>query len=447
MTIVFLEVQASKLTNRELAKNYDTLRRQKKLSPGHIPVTSNLQKADYVRSNHRYVTIRIPDTKLEAFLERARLSKSDINTVRGGVYRDLDQLEQDLDSDDDLVDYNYPATKIDNDPNVDLYTSILNGINKMESDPRNLEEGFGDMNLTLSIAADTGDLQFEPDVQPETQPEVNSNPEGDTNDFSDGWNALDETLGPRELTQHTTTLSFEPIKTNEQEEMEVFMADKDTSKTDFKLDAGGSIPIWITGNGQREKTENVRTYIRDLRRIRDLKLIKSEALLINASLVRSGKTSLYEEIPLEAESSIDEFIKYLQIAYGLTRIDLMRELQAIRQLDNENPHTFMSRIITQYYESKYEAKKSLTDVAKNETERFEIAKLFIDGLADPRVRINVGSRLDTVNFVDLPKMAKNCISALSKQEPEAVFAVRTKKETRRCYRCKQIGHIARDCHE
>ena len=445
MTIIFLEVQSSKLTNRELSKSYDTLKRQKKLSPGHIPVTSNLQKADYVRTNHRYVTIRIQDSKLEAFLKRAKLAKTDIKTVRGGVYRDLDQLEKDLDSDDDLVDYNYPATEIDNDPNVDLYTSILNGISKMENDPKNLEEGFGHMNLTLSVAADTDEHEFS---EQEKQPEVNGNQEIDTNDFSDGWNALEETLGPRELTQQTTTLSLEPINRGSQDEMEVFMAQEDDGgKTEFKLDTGGSIPIWITGNGQREKTENVRTYIRDLRRIRDLGLMKNEALLINASLVRSGKTSLYEEIPLEAESSIDEFIKYLQIAYGLTRMDLMRELQSIRQKENENPHTFMSRIITQYYEAKFESKKGLEDVAKNKTERFEIAKLFIDGLADARVRINVGSRLDAINFSDLPKMAKNCISALEKEKLEPVFAVNTNKETRKCYRCRQIGHIARNCTE
>ena len=197
MSIVFLEVRSSKLTNRELSKSYDTLQRQKKLAPGHIPVKNNLQKANYVRSNHRYVTVRIPEPKLEAFSERAKLSKADINTFRSSTFRDLDRLEEDLDSDDDLVDLKYPATKLDNDPNIDLNTSIRNAISKMDNDPRNLEEGFGDMNLTLSIPAEFEEQPPEHQVHPEE-----TNLEQNTNDSND-WNSLDYTIGLGELTQHT----------------------------------------------------------------------------------------------------------------------------------------------------------------------------------------------------------------------------------------------------
>ena len=94
------------------------------------------------------------------------------------------------------------------------------------------------------------------------------------------------------------------------------------SKVQMKLDAGGSIPIWRKGHTDKEEIQNVRMYIRDLLRVRELGLTKSEAVLINASLVKSARTSLYEEMPAEAEKSIDEFVKYLQRAYGSTIFEL-----------------------------------------------------------------------------------------------------------------------------
>ena len=307
----------------------------------------------------------------------------------------------------------------------------------MDKDPKNLEEGTGDMDITLSAPMEMDQLEEKVDFGTDKLNE------------SDDWLDLNQTVS-HQLTQQTTTMSIEPT---EREELPVFGTEiTETSKTDFKLDATGSIPVWTTGTSPRERTENIRCYIRDLRRIRSLKIIKNEALLINASLTKSGKTALYEELPLEAESSIDKFIEYLSVAYGLTRLDLMRNLQNIRQLPQENPHSFLSRVITSYYESKMESKKTLKKIAENEHERFQIARLFVDGLKDQRVRISIESRLDQINFIDLAKMAKNVESAYQKDdvksgETEKVFAIDNSTDTRKCFRCQKIGHIARFCNE
>ena len=438
MSIVFLEVSPAKLTNRELVKIYDSLKASRKLRQTPIKrLEKNLEKANHIRRTERKVTVRLPRSKIEAFIDRTGYTLENVYSVRGSTHRDLDKLEEDqsqLDSDDDdTVELRYPAIKIEANQG-DVTQTIMDAIDQMDKDPKNLEEGTGDMDITLSAPMEMDQLEEKVDFGTDKLNE------------SDDWLDLNQTVS-HELTQETTTLGIAPKVGSREVHMVEVEKDNDTktSKTDFKLDAGQSIPIWITGNTPRERTENCRTYIRDLKRIRSLKIIKNEALLINASLVKSNKTHLYEELPLEAENSIDEFIKYLQVAYGLTRMDLMRELALIRQLDNENPHTFMSRIITQYYESRYETKKSLEEIAKCEQERYSIAKIFIDGLKDSRVRVNLDSRLDAINFVDLPKMAKNCISALARLEPEKIFAI--DKETRKCYRCNRIGHIARNCQE
>ena len=110
-TIVYIEVSPKKLSNREVSKVYDSLYRQGKLAQ-HDKLTNTLQKAQYIRNSERFVTIRIPDTRIPAFLGRSGITRRDINTVRGGTHRDLDQLEADAESDDDLGEYKYPAIKL-----------------------------------------------------------------------------------------------------------------------------------------------------------------------------------------------------------------------------------------------------------------------------------------------------------------------------------------------
>ena len=74
---------------------------------------------------------------------------------------------------------------------------------------------------------------------------------------------------------------------------------------DMKLDTASTIPVWKKGSTEKEEIQNIRNYIRDIRRIQALKIVKSEPVLINASLVKSGRTNIYEELPQEAEVSID----------------------------------------------------------------------------------------------------------------------------------------------
>ena len=104
MTIVYLEVKPQKLSNRELAKVYETLKRQGLVTDEEDrKLTTNTGKSYYVRTNHRYVTIRIPQSKLDAFVERTKIDDSDIRTVRGGISRDLTALEQQLEEDEAVV--------------------------------------------------------------------------------------------------------------------------------------------------------------------------------------------------------------------------------------------------------------------------------------------------------------------------------------------------------
>ena len=259
-----------------------------------------------------------------------------------------------------------------------------------------------------------------------------------------------------------------------------------TSGSDLRLDAGLSIPIWKKGRDRQEEILNTRMFIRDLKRLKSLGVLKREALLINATLVKSGRTQLYEELPAEAETSVDEFVKYLKKAYGMNRFDMMKELQNVKQGPTENPHTFLSRVITLFYEAKGKKKKSIDDIKKSEEETYEIVGIFWRGLYDQRVRVMLKQRMDGMKIEDLAGVTKNIESSYEDIQGTSVNLVsdkvdeldretnvlhisgpkfrkeyykkpwnlkknfgkpmgRADERNRNCYCCGKPGHFARNC--
>ena len=196
-----------------------------------------------------------------------------------------------------------------------------------------------------------------------------------------------------------------------------------TSEKDIKLDT--ILPVWKKGQTDQEETQNLRQYIRDMRRMQALEITKNEAVLINASLAKSGKTYLYEELPREAEISIDGFVAYLQTAYGDDRVELIHKLQAIKQGRNENPYTFLSRLVNMYYESKGLPKKTL-DEAGNGNDKEEIMSLYINGLYNPETRKILKCELSKLDLVNLPQKTLNITRAL---EPQTTFSVNNINDT------------------
>ena len=391
MTICYLTLKPQKLSNRELAKVFETLKRQGQIKDEEDrKLATTIGKSHYVRTYHRYVTIRLPQNKLDAFIERTKIDDSDIQTVRGGISRDLTALEQELEDDEAVPEYKYPSLPLI--PLGDAHKSILETIRSMDAKPYNLEENTnrGDnMNVTLSTPYDADE-------------ETVDNKNLSQNQGGANRNTIQETIS----------------KSNENVSV---LLSGESNGLDFHYDANLTIPKWESALTRSEEVIKTRMFIRDIQRLKKLNVYKNEAMLIYSILVKSGKTSLYEELPAEAETSLDEFIKYLKKAYGMNRFDLMKEVQTLTQGPSENPHSFLSRVITLYYEAKGRTKKSLTDIIKEEDEVFEIVHIFLRGLNDQRVRTVLHQRLsEDIQLSDLPQITKNIIDSFKEGQEESL---------------------------
>ena len=472
MTICYLTVKPQKLSNRELAKVFETLKRQGQIKDeDDKKLATTIGKSHYVRTYHRYVTIRLPQSKLDAFIERTKIDDSDIQTVRGGISRDLTALEQELEEDEAVPDYKYPSLPLI--PTGNAHKSILETIKSMDAKPFNLEENanrLDNMNVTLSTP-------YDPDEDATDINNLSSIP-GEANQNSVD---LEETQQLPQQIKKTSQIKKTPILTTGVDDEDGQGEDKARSNGyDLQLDAGLSIPIWKKGRDGQEEILNTRMFIRDLQRLKSLGVLKREALLINAALVKSERTQLYEELPAEAETSVDEMVKYLKKAYGMNRFDMMKEVQNIKQGPNENPHSFLSRVITMYYEAKGKVKKSTAEIMKSEDETFEIVGLFWKGLYDERVKIILKQRMDEIKFEDLGDVTKNIESSYDDSQSTAINLInnqedikdetnvlhigknknqndgggswnyrsrfgRTNYRPKTCFCCGRFGHLASQC--
>ena len=110
----------------------------------------------------------------------------------------------------------------------------------------------------------------------------------------------------------------------------------------------------------------------------------------------------------------------------MSRFDMIREVQNVKQGSSENPHSFLSRVITLYFESKGKTKKTIGEIKQNEDETYEIVGLFWRGLYDQRVRVTLKQRMDGINIEDLADVTKNIESSYKDIQGTSVNLVNDK---------------------
>lgn len=395
---IVVQVKPTKIGNNTLAVHFRKLLKENKIPVSQRSATNVPDQAWVIKKHFKFIELLCARDKLGRLIDHYKLDFDDFKTVRGGSSIDIKSLK-------DLSI---------RDKNLDLTQNLL-------SEEREITKS-ADQTLELSIlaAADAAVNEMSESYDDETQ------------------SGLEESVIEKQLHELQSTTMFEHAQTNDirdgiKNEVESFYAPVGSSKSvtsdttgqaatqnlkifaakdsELKLDTASSIPVWRKGSNELENQRLTRMFLRDIQRMKDLGIMKNEAWLINASLVKSNMTSIYEELPKEAESSIEEFITYIKGAYGVTKTDLRKQLDDIKQAQNENPHAFLSRCINLYYEARGEAKKTITEIATEENEKYDVLNLYLRGLRDPKIRATLKSRIDELGLDKLAKVTQNIITA------------------------------------
>ena len=467
MAWIFVRIKPLKLGNRELAKYWDRLYNQSKIQYGHTHLTKNTEKAAYIKKYHPTIELRIQEEKFRSLCDRAQLDTNDFTLITTGVNRDLTLLEEELERGIENRTNPLPQKAKVVSPHKDIKEQVaeIASLNKEQFNQKSSTAEFEsilDMSMAVEVDPDTMELKSQ-DTGSQTEP------------LPETKSSEQQTVTSSVMTVESQTENIDEKNTSMASNMDIDDPPNHSVKcyqvnAEMKLDTGSSIPIWKKSTNDLDGTKELRQYIRDLLRFKKLKLLENDAVLINASLVKSGRTDVYAELPKDAEEDVEKFTKYLRTAYGLSGVEMLKELQSIKQESGESPHTFLSRVVNLYYEARNAAKKTLEDIKSNPVETNEIIRLFLTGLRDPRVRIAVRSRLDDLDLTKIAKATRNAAMALKESNSVSVNHVaadqevttdkvsdelhvmhvnanrndNTNKQNFECSKCKHNAHYTRD---
>ena len=398
--LICLQVNPNKLSDRKIVQIFDRLVRKGKVPSKQAGLTNTADKTWFIKSNYNFVEVILKRGELGSFIKVFKLDLNDFKNVRGGNTADIRAIEN-------LKKSKLPATRIKTEPNRSLEDSILETVDelsKMEATTSNVDDLLNQGTFDAESA-----IEFD-----------------ETQDKGPGTSILKPpsfTLSSSMLSSGVEDNSFVFSKTSKNQEPKVNNAPQPSprtvgvfageTKTDIKLDATASIPVWRKGNTPEENSRNVENYIRDLKRIKALNVGKNDAWVINSSLVKSQRTEIYIELPSGADSDIDKFTEYIQQAYGLSKVAKRKALNNIKQSDDESPHAFLSRVCNTYFETRGEERKSLDDCEKDSNLKFDLIALYLKGLSNPKVRVALKQKLGELKLATIAEQTRNIIDALS----------------------------------
>jgi len=180
-------------------------------------------------------------------------------------------------------------------------------------------------------------------------------------------------------------------------------------------------PTWEKNTGLPANT-NLESYIRNLKLFKDLNVFQNDTEIIYASLYKSGRLNIFNELLPAETSDLDKYITYLKSTYGGNTDNLRDELRNISQANDESYVSFFRRTIHVYYQSRENSYvPNLAEITDTHTQN-DIRYHFLKGLQNNKVRDLIKTNESEIIFDKLGKQAQTYAQALSTTQQHIITA-------------------------
>ena len=162
--------------------------------------------------------------------------------------------------------------------------------------------------------------------------------------------------------------------------------------------------------------QGIENYISDLKRCKEYGRFEKDHDLIFSSLVKSKRTSLFNDMGKGDDQEIDKFSVFLKNIYGISEVNLLDRFKALKQKQGENALQFFNRLVRLFYKIR---DAEVPQTTNDKIHILEMTQAFLQGLRNREVSKILSRNRRQIDFEKLGTMALD----YEKVEEESVCAI------------------------
>ena len=165
------------------------------------------------------------------------------------------------------------------------------------------------------------------------------------------------------------------------------------------------VPRWTQNDAG-----GLESYITELKSAKAMQVLSTDAMLIYASLVKSGRSEVLGTLNDEQKTDLNQFVAYLRNSFGPSQHEQRSRFQRLKQDEDENCIDYFLKCEKIYFQSQNMPKPTGNDFLDQYKE--DIKFQYVQGLKDPEVKRLMVLNTTTIEYNDIPNTARNYSTSL-----------------------------------